>query len=100
MAANFEFVFSGVAEWIPTPQGSSRSVLEYLFLDKARDNDWQVVKVFVEKGAVCLNAQPSGRFSALHQASEAMMRFVCECVCVFACARAMCVCVCAYICFV
>ena len=94
----FSFAFCAVAEWNPAAVGSPRTVLEHVYLDQARQNNWEVVKAFVLENAVCVNAQPAARFSALHQAAEARMRFVCACVrvsvgvCVCVCTCHVCVC--------
>ena len=45
--------------------------LERLNLPKAKKYDWRSVFVQLKENPRLLNAQPSGRYSALHQASEA-----------------------------
>ena len=94
---SFSFAVSGVADWTPAAPRSSRSVLEHVFLDSAREHKWEVVQAFVQENAVSVNCQPAARFTALHQEAEAMMRLararvcVCLCVCVWVLTFALCI---------
>ena len=44
---------------------------QHAFCDAAKDNDWDLVKELIEATPGIVNCQPSGRWSALHQAAAA-----------------------------
>lgn len=57
----------------PKPQEKQAPTIaqQHKFLDKAREYDFKAVRELVSGNSAYINCQPSGRWSALHQAAEA-----------------------------